>query len=226
MTDDSFAIKGNKDGLTLSINPIGEWMELTGRLTARIDQQPGFFKGARVALDVGSRPLRPHELDSLKIALDRREVTLWAVVSDSATTQTTARNAGLEIGLILHQDQLEAPEIDPEEAGTSGIIIDHTLRNGRTVRNPGNVIVLGDVNPGAEIIAGGNVIVWGKLRGRVHAGANGNEEAVVCALDLAPTQLRIANLISMSPEDKRRKPRPETARVRGGRIVAEYWNES
>jgi septum site-determining protein MinC len=84
--------------------------------------------------------------------------------------------------------------------------------------------VYGDVNAGAEIIAGGNVVVWGKLRGIVHAGANGDESAVVCALDLAPTQLRIATYITVSPEDKRRKPRPEIAFVRQGRIVAEAWN--
>ena len=82
----------------------------------------------------------------------------------------------------------------------------------------------GDVNPGAEIIAGGSVIVWGRLRGMVHAGAGGDEKAIVCALDLAPTQLRIAGYISVSPQDKRRKPLPEIASVRQGRIVAEAWS--
>jgi septum site-determining protein MinC len=104
------------------------------------------------------------------------------------------------------------------------VFIDHTLRSGRTVRTNGNVIVYGDVNPGAEIVAGGSIIIWGKLRGTVHAGANGDETAIVCALDLAPTQLRIAGYITVSPQDKRRKPLPETAAVRQGRIVAEPWN--
>jgi septum site-determining protein MinC len=65
--------------------------------------------------------------------------------------------------------------------------------------------------------------VWGKLRGTVHAGARGDESAVVCALYLAPTQLRIAGYITISPEDKRRKPRPEKAMVRNGRIEAVGW---
>ncbi len=223
--DELISIKGIKEGLLLTVKPGGEWLDLVTRLFARIDQQSAFYKGARVALDVGARPLRPFELDSLKAGLARRGMTLWAVVSDSATTHATARNLHLETSLVADAEQMEMVAIDPEETGTPGILIDHTLRSGRTIRNNGNVIVIGNVNPGAEIVAGGNVIVWGKLRGRVHAGANGDESAVICALDLAPTQLRIANYITTSPDDKRRKPRPEMASVRQGRIIAEVWNE-
>ncbi|HVO43587.1 MAG TPA: septum site-determining protein MinC [Aggregatilineales bacterium] len=221
--DDGIAIKGIREGLLLTIDPGGEWAELTSRLAIRIDQQRGFFKGARVALDVGSRPVRPHELDSLKALLTKREVTLWAVVSDSATTQNSAHNLGLETSLITRQEQLEVPEIKSDEDGEAGLVISHTLRSGRSVHYDGHVVVYGDVNPGAAIVAGGNVIVWGRLRGTVHAGAHGNEDAVVCALDLAPTQLRIAGYITIAPDDKRRKPRPEIASVRAGRIVAEAW---
>ncbi len=80
------------------------------------------------------------------------------------------------------------------------------------------------IPPCEPIIAGGSVIVWGRLRGLVHAGAGGDETAIVCALDLAPTQLRIAGYISVSPPDKRRKPLPEMASIRQGRIVAEAWS--
>ncbi|MGQ0600150.1 MAG: septum site-determining protein MinC, partial [Anaerolineales bacterium] len=86
----------------------------------------------------------------------------------------------------------------------------------------GNVVVLGDVNPGAEIVASGDVIVWGRLRGVVHAGAEGDAGAVVCALDLAPTQLRIAGYIAVSPPQKG-QPHPEMARVKDGQIMAERW---
>jgi septum site-determining protein MinC len=85
------------------------------------------------------------------------------------------------------------------------------------------VVVFGDVNPGAEIVAAGDVIIWGRLRGTVHAGANGDENAIVCALDMMPTQLRIAGYIVISPPDKRRKPKPEVALVRDNQIVVEAW---
>jgi septum site-determining protein MinC len=85
-------------------------------------------------------------------------------------------------------------------------------------------VVIGDVNPGAEVVAGGDIVVWGRARGLVHAGALGDEGAVVCALDLAPMQLRIAGAIARSPEERRREPVPETAALREGQIVAAPWH--
>ena len=96
------------------------------------------------------------------------------------------------------------------------------MRSGAKVTHEGSVVVLGDVNPGAEVVAGGSVIVWGRLRGVVHAGAGGDEKAVVCALELAPTQLRIAGEIAVSPK-KQGKNQPEVARLKEGQLVAEPW---
>ena len=93
------------------------------------------------------------------------------------------------------------------------------------VRHPGTILVLGDVNPGAQVIAEGDVIVWGKLRGVVHAGASGDENAMVGALILTPTQLRIGGQIARAPDGKRPRNAPaEIARVRGGQIVVEPWS--
>ena len=86
------------------------------------------------------------------------------------------------------------------------------------------MVVLGDVNPGAEVIAGGNVVVWGRLRGLVHAGSLGDAGAYVCALDLSPTQLRIADQIAVTPPARRqRSVEPEQASIQEGQIVAELW---
>ena len=115
--------------------------------------------------------------------------------------------------------------MDTALQGDQAVLIQRTLRSGHSIKHPGHVIVIGDVNPGAEIIAGGNVVVWGRLRGTVHAGAQGNEEATICALDLSPTQLRIAEQISITPP-QRRKPKPEMARLVDGKVVAEPWKGS
>ena len=84
--------------------------------------------------------------------------------------------------------------------GSEGLLVRRTVRSGQVVRHPGHVVVIGDVNAGAEIVAGGDVVVWGKLRGVVHAGAMGDEEAVVCALWMAPIQLRIGKHVARPPE--------------------------
>ena len=80
------------------------------------------------------------------------------------------------------------------------LLVQRTVRGGQSVNFDGNVVILGDVNPGAEIIASGHVLVMGSMRGVVHAGAAGDDDARVTALTLAPTQLRIASHITRPPD--------------------------
>jgi len=227
MHGSTVAIKGIKDGLLISLSPTEEWGVITADLAARIDEQIAFFAGARITIDVGQRPVSRHELGSLKALLERRGLTLTTVLSESHTTVDAAQSLDLRTniaGALPGRERNDTLPINPEEAGTVGVMIRRTLRSGRTVHSAGHVVVLGDVNPGAEIIAAGDVIVWGRLRGNVHAGAYGDEGAIVCALDMIPTQLRIAGVFSTSPDDKRRKPRPEVALIRDGQIVVEAWS--
>jgi septum site-determining protein MinC len=91
------------------------------------------------------------------------------------------------------------------------------------VRHQGHITILGDVNPGAEIVAGGSIIVWGRVRGTVHAGALGNREAVICAIDLLPTQIRIADLIARSPDGPGERG-PLIARIVGDQISVGDWD--
>jgi len=84
---------------------------------------------------------------------------------------------------------------------------------------------LGDVNPGAEIIAEGTVIIWGKLRGSVHAGSKGDEDSKVCALDFAPMQLRIAEE-TVNIKKEKQILGPVAAFIRNERVVVESWKFS
>ncbi|NLO89255.1 MAG: septum site-determining protein MinC [Clostridia bacterium] len=104
------------------------------------------------------------------------------------------------------------------------ILIQRTLRSGQSIRYPGHVVILGDVNPGAEVVAGGNILVFGTLRGIAHAGAHGNTKAIVAAFKLNPTQVRIAGYITRAPdnaEDDCVFQHPEVARVYDGKVVIE-----
>lgn len=229
--DDTITLKGIKEGLLVTVKPDAKWSDVTSRMITLIDSQGSFFRGAQLTLALGPRELRQNDLVNVQRQLEKREVTLLAVLSESAATVGAANKLGMKTELTqahlasaqIETAPLKPPPIDSEEHGTPGVLIDHTLRNGRTIHSSGHVVVVGDVNAGAHIIAAGNVIVWGRLRGVVHAGANGDETAVVCALHLAPTQLRIAGYITISPDDRRRKPKPERALVRNGRIEAESW---
>jgi septum site-determining protein MinC len=124
------------------------------------------------------------------------------------------------------ETEVEDAAFQLAEDTSRGILVRRTLRSGQVVQHPGHVVVIGDVNPGAEIIAGGDVVVWGKLRGIVHAGATGDDGAVICALSLTPPQLRIGNYIARAPEGREGLPeQPEMAHVQEGEIVAEPWEK-
>ena len=223
---DLIAIKGIKEGLLVSVSDAGGWGEASQALLARIDQTADFFKGAKLALAVGGRAINAADLGRLRDALSDRGVSLWAVLSDSPLTTNAAQALGLNVALPATTPQTRSvpeKEVDPEEARDEAVLVRHTLRSGRSVRHAGHVIVIGDVNPGAEVVAGGDIVVWGRLRGVAQAGASGDENAVVCALDLSPTQLRIADRIATSPARKG-DPKPEMARIKNGQITAERWS--
>jgi septum site-determining protein MinC len=106
------------------------------------------------------------------------------------------------------------------ETGPATLYHASTLRGGQVLHQTGNIVVVGDVNPGAELIATGDILVFGRLGGIAHAGAQGDESARIYALDLSPTQLRIATFIAADAESKRNRPAvAEAALVRDGRIT-------
>lgn len=230
MINDGIGIKGTRDGLLITLGS-GAWHVTLATLEARIAATPEFFKGARVALNVGARKLLEIDARAARDMLAQYDVVLWGLISEDEETQHMADVMGLNAELPKREPvplPIEPPSPDmvglraPDDPD-AGLITRRTLRSGQQVRHPGSITVIGDVNPGAEIVAGGDVVVWGKLRGTVHAGAMGDEGAIVCALDLQPTQLRIAGHIARSPEERRRKATPEVARVRNAQIVAESW---
>lgn len=217
-------IKGIRDSLLVTLE--GEaWADIHDALLAAIDERPSFFNGARLVLDVGGQALKVAELSPLRDVLSERGIALWAVLSESPLTEQTAQNLGLATRLTKpgRSSGSAAVEAPPASAAENAALwVQHTVRSGQRISHEGNVVIIGDVNPGAEVVAGGSVIVWGRLRGVVHAGAQGNVEALVCALELSPTQLRIAGEIAISPERKGRS-KPEIARLKDGVLEAEPW---
>lgn len=220
---DKIQIKGIREGLLITLSD-GDWAGLRQALLVHIDQQGSFLKGGRLALDVGNLALNAVELGGLRDAISEKGISLWAVLSYSPKTVQTAQSLGLATRLSKPSPQEQAQKLPDTRLhdGEDAVVIKKTMRSGYRVEYPGHVIVVGDVNPGAEIISGGDVIVWGRLRGVVHAGADGDERAMVCALDLSPTQLRIANQIALTPK-RRGKPQAEMARLVDGRVIAEPW---
>jgi septum site-determining protein MinC len=167
-----------------------------------------------------------------------------AVVSLSAQSRMVAENhgvasrppsfaagdAGASLGLKGRGSGLTWMEPGDQgmEEAAPGLFLRCNLKPGQSVRYGGDVCILGDVEVGAEVVAEGDVVVWGNLRGLVHAGIGGDDEAVICALHLDPTQLGIAGILTRFPANNdtgylEAPHPPELARLESGKIVVEAW---
>lgn len=220
-TTPAVQIKGLRDGLLVTLTGEG-WQDQRDLLLAQIDERSSFFHGARLALDIGPLALGVNEMVELRDLLSERSVSLWAVISESPKTEKTAQLLGMATRISKPRPEENRKFAVDDLGDETALFLTKTLRSGTRVEFAGHVVVLGDVNPGAEIIAEGNVIVWGRVRGVVHAGFKGNRKSVICALDLSAAQVRIADQVSAaSPAQKNR---PEIARIdKDGRLYSEHW---
>jgi septum site-determining protein MinC len=236
-------IKGVREGLLLIVDDDVPFAQVLTELISRINAQPNFFKGAAVILNMGRRVFDAPEFDVLYRMLTRNGMKVQTVVSLSAQSRMVAETAGVtarppsfaagdagsSLGLRGRGSWASTPSAAPDtaaEAGT-GLFLRCSLNPGQSVSYGGDVCIMGDVEIGAEVVAEGDVIVWGHLRGIVHAGMAGDDEAVVCALRMNPTQLGIAGVTSRFPATDTgylmEVQPPELARLENGRIVVEAW---
>ena len=221
MSENLIQIKGNTQGLLVSAQN-NSWNEVKESLLSKIDESPDFYKGARLSLDVGELSVRSIELSKIRDLLSKREITLWAVLSTSETTIQTAQILGLSTDLGQYTKQEKRKNNSDYFEGDSAVWIEKNLRAGYKIETKCHVVVFGDVNPGAEIVSAGSVIVWGRLSGSVHAGADGDLHSKVMALNLEPTSLKIGE-ISASPFEKKKKKQPEIAKISENAIIIEGW---
>ncbi len=234
-------IKGRAGGVSIEIGE-GEWEALLGVLDERLSAADGFFRGARVLLDVGARLVMEDNLRELCAILEEHEMKLGIVHSGTERTLQAAIDVGLSTSFeeepIITPSESEAPPAGAENA-LQYFVYRGNLRSGQVLRKVENIVVLGDINPGAQVISSGDIFIWGRLRGVAFAGAEGDKQAIVTALEFSPTQLRIADLAAIAPQAKKTSSGllgtlwqkeaakgPEVAYVHDNRILVEPWDKA
>lgn len=209
-------LKSSGEGLAIILSD-GPWSRILAELALELERPRAvdIFRAGLVRIETGERALTPLQLEELAWLLELHDLRFeWS------SNGTQAHLPGL-----MESGSTALPQINNVAIWEDAALCPRTLRSGQAIRYAGHVVVMGDVNPGADIVAAGDVLVWGRVRGVVHAGASGNDHAVVCALRLTPTQLRIGNFIARAPDEGMNTRRgPEIARVRDGRILIEVWN--
>ena len=205
MAESSVIFRGTKAGLKVIMDASADISRIKADLVKKIRDSRSFFEGTSVDLVFTGKSLAQGDVDQIMTLLSKE----------------------IEMGSVMFEDekkiQLSEGVFDGIEEGMTKFF-KGTIRSGQRIHYGGNVVVIGDVNPGGEVIAGGNIMVMGALRGLAHAGAIGNSQAMVCAFAFQPTQLRIAGLIAMPPEDEDTKPKyPEIALIKDDNLVIEPY---
>ncbi|SJZ92921.1 septum site-determining protein MinC [Selenihalanaerobacter shriftii] len=202
MQKDRILFKWDKGSLVIVLDEDVEFDYLIKDLKEKASKAENFFIDAKIKLDIGKRELSSKQKERLiKLFTSLPGLSVIEIVKNSLPDNPKD-----------HKNEDE-PEI-------STLWLDKTLRSGQSIEYDGNIIIQGDVNPGAEVVAKGDIMVMGTFRGVGHAGATGKEDATIAAFRLQPTQLRIGNKICRSPDGEIKHPnKPEIALIEGGDIL-------
>ena len=212
----------NEDGVVKLILPSAAetpaaagWNDLWEQLQQRLQAGKRFWQPlAVVHLIANDRLLDARQLQAIDDALADVALQLQLVATSRRQTAVAAATAGYSVT----QQSAIAPLLPPSSEDSTPLLaepiyLQMTVRSGMDIRHQGNVIIMGDVNPGGEIFAAGDIIIWGRLRGIAHAGYPNNPQCLIMALQMEPTQLRIADRVARAPETPPPQFEPEIAYV-------------
>ena len=201
--------------LTLPDHRLHHWQDV---LEGMLSEQPGGV----VDIDCGEWLLTCSDLDLLQDRVNQGPRRLGRLISRIPQTVVSASALGLD-AILRAPEATEGNDAAEPRQGAEGRALMHqgTLRAGDHLHSDRDILLHGDVNPGARISAVGDVLVWGRLRGVAHAGCEGATDARVVALQLRPLQLRIADAVARGPDDLPQQGLAEQALLRDGIISIE-----
>ncbi|MBM7584840.1 septum site-determining protein MinC [Bacillus pakistanensis] len=175
-------IKGTKDGLTLHLNDQCSYEELKKELDSKLTAQYHHSEDRplmSVNIQTGNRYLTEGQEQELREIVSNNRNLIVEQISSNVMTKVDANKL------------IEESDIYP---------ITGVIRSGQVIEVPGDLLIIGDVNPGGTVKAAGNIYILGVLKGVAHAGCSGNDEAVIVASQMTPTQLRISEQLNRSPD--------------------------
>ncbi len=210
MMDERIIIKGNKSGLIAEINmhKFSDFTEMLELLLSRLSKGKRFYRRSTLTINTSLNLINDKDVEHLeKVLFDEIDIK----------------------DIIWQDDNAKEKEKEKEKKTFSGVyegktkFLRKTVRGGQSIRYNGNIVIIGDINSGAEVTAAGNIIVLGAIKGNVSAGANGNTKAIIAAFSLQPEILKISNIVTLSPYDSEEPEYPEVAKVKDGAIIVEPY---
>jgi len=213
MNQNIVSIKGTKNGLLILLNPDYQFEIVKQELQEKLNSSQGFFVGAKFVIQ-----------NPEKYSVEEHQQLTEICCENGLIPQNDNKDNCLEKSSL--SDAISHKGLKPDEINEKCLLIRKNIRNGQSIQYEGHIVILGNVHRGAEVIAGGNILVMGSLKGVAHAGANGNNKAIIMAYSLQPTQLRIANYISRSSTNFTKTSKPELAYLSGKQIIVEEYDSN
>ncbi|PWK06268.1 septum site-determining protein MinC [Tumebacillus permanentifrigoris] len=202
-------IKGIRDGLVFILHDQCSFEEIVEDLEDKLNgSHRQLLTGplVHVTIQSGSRQLTEQEQEKIRVTLASHG------------------------NLIIQEFQSTADLLAKTKVVHPPHLYHGMVRSGQIVEHEGDIVIIGDVNPGGQVHASGDIFVMGTLRGLAHAGCRGNERAIIAAVFFQPTQLRICDVISRSPDLTREQQREmsatemEFAYLRDGQMAVDKMN--
>lgn len=213
-------IKSNKYGINLVLDKDISFVDLKKAVEEKFDESGKFFKDASLAISFEGRKLSEEEEYQLMDAItEHSDIHIICIVDNDEARADRFRKQ-----IETYYETI---------AGKEGDFYRGTLRSGQVLESASSIVIVGDVNPGAKVISQGNIVVLGALKGNAYAGAAGDSNMFIVALEMDPIQIQIGDILAKSP-DKKVKPRkirrkektpsnvePQIAVAKGGDIYIE-----
>ena len=205
--NDGILIKGNRDGINITIDmkKFAGFDDMLEALLKKLSRGKDFYKGTTLILKCDMKNITKDNMQIIKDSL-LKEIELKDIILKDLENE---KEKEIKVFSGVYEGKTK--------------FIRKTVRGGQCINYQGNIVIIGDINSGAEVTATGNVIVLGRIAGSVNAGSNGNKKAVIAAFSLQPEILRIADLLAISPDDIDKPQYPELAKIKDGAIIVEPY---
>lgn len=199
-----------KEGAVISYT----WGELIQQIQQRLNGDARTWQpNTPVRIMAGDRLLDSTQVQELVTILQNANLRLKRFYTSRRQTAVAVATSGFSVEQHGPNQVLKSKVDATGKTISDPLYVQMTLRSGAEIRHDGSVVVMGDMNPGSTVIAEGDILVWGKLRGTVHAGSNGNAGAIVMATQMQPAQIRIADFVARGPSTVPAQFLPEVAYV-------------
>ena len=209
MKKNSIVIKGNKYGIVVVMDSDTSFDEIKNQLEEKLKESARFFGNGTMAISFEGRNLDDEQQKELLNGIsESSDLNIACIIDhDEKLTEIFKKSVEKIENIDDNKEDEPMPAVDADR--NTGKFFRGTLRSGQILESDTSIVVIGDVNPGASVSAGGKISILGSLKGTVSAGMNGDGKAFIVALDMAPVQVRIGDTIARCPE-RQKKAKPET----------------